>query len=122
MDYDLVDQSPDHGFLYFWGIECLEELRLEGVDVGGALGGVACSGGSRPHDRGRQDALRKPIGEPLNLIIVHWGLGPDDHSIAAKLFHKRIESINNFFLLGLSDSIPHSRFSPIFETILQSWL
>ena len=34
MDYDLVDQSADSGFLYFWGIESVEGCSLEGRNIG----------------------------------------------------------------------------------------
>lgn len=34
MDNDLINQSPDHGFLYVWGIERFDELISEGVNVG----------------------------------------------------------------------------------------
>ena len=34
MDYDFINQSTDDGFLYFWGIKCLDELVSEGVNGG----------------------------------------------------------------------------------------
>ena len=39
MDYDLLDQSTDRGFLHFWGIEGVEEGVRGGATVGEFWGG-----------------------------------------------------------------------------------
>ena len=40
MDYDLVDQSADRGFLYFWGGEGVEKCSLKGGNIREFRGGV----------------------------------------------------------------------------------
>ena len=65
MDYDLVNRSADSGFLYFWGIECFDELVSEGVNVGEFGEGLRVA-----VDLGFSVLLlRQPVGELLNLIV-----------------------------------------------------
>ena len=85
MDYDLVDQSADGGFLHFWDIEGVEEGSLEGgVRV------VSVPAGAIASKVSDESALIK------DLVFIHSKL-PRGYEI----------SIHCFFLVQEYLSYPH---------------